>query len=211
MVVTTSQGPIESLFDLYLYSAVVINIIVIGALMYALYRFRHKPGEEDPEDAPKAGVIPPLRGSAKIGLILTIALFLLFIPISIGTKDTVNFIEKPPAEDSLVVNVVGQQYAWLFKYPNGLTTTNELIVPANKVVVLKVTSNDVFHNFYVPDFKLMADAIPGQTNVVWFKAVKLGVYKAHCNELCGVGHTFMKATVTVKSPSEFEMWYKGGK
>ncbi len=210
MVITTSQGPLESLFNLYLYAAVIINIIVIGALVYAIFRFKHKPGAKEPADAPKAGVIPPVRGSARIGLILTAVLFLLFIPISIGTKDTVNFIEKPPAEESLIVNVVGQQYSWTFIYPNGVKTVNELIVPANKVVVLKVTSSDVFHNFYVPDFKIMADAIPQKTNVIWFKAVRTGSYKAHCNEICGVGHTFMKASVTVKDPQDFEKWYAGG-
>jgi cytochrome c oxidase subunit 2 len=210
MVITTSQGPLESLFNIYLYSAAVINIVVIGALVYAIFRFKHVPGAKDPADAPKAGVIPPVRGTAKIGLLLTAVLFLLFIPISVSTKDTVNFIEKPPAEDALIVKVGGQQFSWTFTYPNGRTTVNELVVPANKVIVLQVTSKDVFHNFYVPDFKIMADAIPGQTNVVWFKAVQLGKYQAHCNEICGVGHTFMKATVTVKGSTEFEKWYAGG-
>jgi cytochrome c oxidase subunit 2 len=210
MVITTSQGPLESLFNLYLYAAVIINVIVIGALVYAIFRFRHTPGAEEPDDAPRPGVIPPVRGSARIGLILTAVLFLLFIPISIGTKDTVNFIEKPPAEESLIVTVVGQQYSWTFTYPNGMKTVNELVVPADKVVVLKVTSTDVFHNFYVPDFKIMADAIPEKTNVIWFKAVKPGSYKAHCNEICGVAHTFMKATVTVMEPQDFEKWYAGG-
>ncbi|MDP6459799.1 MAG: cytochrome c oxidase subunit II [Candidatus Hydrothermarchaeota archaeon] len=207
MVVTTSQGPLESLFDLYLYAAVVINIVVIGALLYALFRFKHAPGAKDPADAPRVGVIPSVRGTAKIGWILTAVLFLLFIPISVGTKDTVNFIEKPPAEDVLIVKVEGLQFAWSFTYPNGHKTVNELVVPANKVIVLEATARDVFHNFYVPDFKLMTDAIPGQTNVVWFKAVQPGSYQAHCNEICGVSHTFMKAIVTVKDPNDFEKWY----
>jgi cytochrome c oxidase subunit 2 len=210
-VVTTSQGPLESLFNLYLYAALLVGGVVFLAFLYAIIRYRHLPGQREPEDAPRAGVIPPLRGTGKIGAALAIVLFLLFIPISIGTKDTVNFIEKPPAEDALIVKVEGFQYGWSFTYPNGLKTTNELIVPKDRVVVLEVTSRDVFHNFYVPDFKLMADSIPGQTNVVWFKVVKAGSYKAHCNELCGVGHTFMKATVIVKEPGEFEKWYAGGR
>lgn len=211
MVVTTSQGPIESLFDVYLYAAIIVGGAVFLAFSYAVIKYRYKPGQEEPDDAPRPGVIPPVRGSAKIGWILTLVLFLLFIPISIGTKDTVNFIEKPPAEEALYVKVEGFQYAWSFTYPNGLQTVNQLIVPKDRVVVLQVTSKDVFHNFYIPDFKLMADSIPGQTNVVWFKAIKSGTYKAHCNELCGVGHTFMKADVVVKDPGEFEKWYAGGK
>ena len=126
---------------------------------------------------------------------------------AVYAKDTVNFIEKPPAEDVLIVKVEGLQFAWSFTYPNGHKTVNELVVPANKVIVLEATARDVFHNFYVPDFKLMTDAIPGQTNVVWFKAVQPGSYQAHCNEICGVSHTFMKAIVTVKDPNDFEKWY----
>ena len=118
MVVTTSQAPIESLFNLYLYAAIAINIVVVGAFLYALARYKYTPGQKEPEDAPKAGVIPAMRGTAKIGLILAAALFMLFIPISIGTKDTVNFIEKPPVEEELQIKVEVQQFMWTFTYPN---------------------------------------------------------------------------------------------
>lgn len=206
MGVTSSVAAIESLFNLYLYAAIAVNIVVLGAFLYALARYKYTPGQKEPEDAPRAGVIPAMRGTAKIGLILAAALFILFIPISISTKDTVNFIEKPPAEEALRIKVEGQQFMWTFTYPNGKRIINNLIVPKDKVVVLEVSSRDVFHNIYVPDFKLMADAIPGKTNVVWFKALKTGSYVAHCNEICGAGHTAMKATINVKEPNEFEKW-----
>lgn len=209
MAATSSVTAIDSLFKLYFYAALVVGGIVLLAFLYALFRYRDT-GKE-PEDAPRAGVIPPIRGTAKMGLLLAAVLFVLFVPISIGTKDTVNFIEKPPAEEALIIKVEGAMYSWSFTYPNGKRTIGELVVPKDKVIVLEVTAKDVFHNFYVPDFKLMADSIPGQTNVVWFKATQTGSYKAHCNEICGVGHTVMKATVTVKEPQEFQNWYAGGK
>ncbi len=209
-VVTTSQAPIESLFSIYFWVALIAGGGVFLGFLYFVFRFRYIPGKQEPLDAPKAGVIPPLRGSSKMGWILALGLFLIFIPISVATKDTVDFIEKPPAEDSLIINVEGFQYAWSFTYPNGVQTISTLRVPKDKVIVLESTSRDVFHNLWMPQFKLMVDTIPGQTNVVWFKAIKTGSYTAHCNEICGVGHTFMKATIIVQEPEEFQKWYGGG-
>lgn len=211
MEITTSRPILEGLFDHYLYSALVVGGIVFLFYVYSIIRYRYISGQEEPKDAPQAGVIPPLRGNMTVGALLAIVLILLFIPISVATYRTVDLIERPPLEGPINVKVEGVRFAWNFTYPNGLKQTNELIVPKDKVIILKATSKDVMHTFYVPDFKLMVDAIPGHTNIVWFKALQLGSYEVSCNELCGAGHTIMKAKVIVKEPEEFEKWYEGGK
>ncbi len=205
-MVSTSRPVLDSLFNLYLYIAVAVTLVVLGALAYAIIRYRQRPGQAEPTDTPRVGVIPPERGGVKGALIMTIVVTALLLPISVGTFRTVDFIESPPAEEALVIKVVGMQFSWSFTYPEGFKTTGELVVPVGKVVILEVTSRDVFHNFAIQEFRIKADAIPGRVNTIWFKATQPGVYNAWCVELCGVGHAAMKAKVTVMEPKEFDEW-----
>ena len=211
MSITSSRPILDALFYLYLTIGIAVIIVVLSILTYFVFKYRAKSGQKEPEDAPRAGVIPPLRGSTKVAWAIAIICTLLLIPITIGTLDKVKYIERPPAQETLYIKVEGFQYKWVFTYPNRLKTTGELVVPKDEVIILEVTAGDVMHNFYVPSFRLMKDAIPGKTNIVWFKALSSGKYDAHCNELCGTGHTFMKAKVIVKEPEEFKKWYVGGK
>ncbi len=206
VMVSTSRPVLDSLFNLYLAIGAVVTLIVLGALAYAIIRYRHRPGQAEPTDAPRLGVIPPQRGSAKSAIIMTIIVAVLLFPLSVGTFKTVDFIEHPPAEEALEIKVVGMRFSWTFEYPEGFKSTGELVVPVDRVVILEVTSRDVFHSFDIPDFRIKADAIPGHVNHIWFKATKPGTYNAFCAELCGVGHAVMKAKVVVMTPEDFESW-----
>lgn len=137
---------------------------------------------------------------------LIIVVAVLLLPLSIGTFRTVDFIENPPVEDAMIIKVEGRQFSWSFTYPEGFSVRNQLVVPIGKVIVLEVTSTDVFHTYTIQDFRIKADAIPGRVNRVWFKATQPGVYNSQCAELCGVGHAFMRAKVIVMEPREFESW-----
>jgi cytochrome c oxidase subunit 2 len=81
-------------------------------------------------------------------------------------------------------------------------------VPENRSVRLVVTSDDVFHNFGIPELRVKTDAIPGQETETWFRANETGTYTAQCYELCGAGHSFMTADVVVMEPEEYESWYE---
>jgi len=106
----------------------------------------------------------------------------------------------------LTVNVLGMQYAWIFTYPDSGITTGELHVPIGKDVQLNLNAQDVIHSFWVPQFRLKQDAIPGQNTDLRFVATKLGTYPVVCTELCGAYHGSMRTQVIVETPEAFTAW-----
>jgi cytochrome c oxidase subunit 2 len=112
--------------------------------------------------------------------------------------------------DKLVIWVEARQFVWVFKYPQGFTSVNKLVLPTDTLVEFKVTSSDVWHAFGIPYFKVKIDAIPGVVNSVWIKTPsKPGSYGyVWCYELCGAGHTIMRASVEVVDRGSFEEWVK---
>lgn len=110
---------------------------------------------------------------------------------------------KPPG---LVVNVTGLQYAWLFTYPETGITTGEMHVPIGREVQISMTANDVIHAFWVPEFRLKQDAIPGRQSEIRFTPNKAGDYALICAELCGPYHGAMRSQVIVETPEAFEKW-----
>ena len=106
----------------------------------------------------------------------------------------------------LIVNVTGIQYAWLFNYPKEGITAGELHVPIGKEVQLNLAANDVIHSFWVPQFRLKQDAIPGERTELHFTASKLGTFPVVCAELCGAYHGGMRSQVIVHTPEDYEQW-----
>ena len=203
----TSQW--QSLFNLYLTIGTVTGVIVISLLIANTLRYRDKPGRHDPPDSIAEAKIPRDRGTIGAALILTLIVAGILFTITIGTMATVDLIEKPP-KGTLHINVEGFQWGWRFTYPNGKETLNEVRIPAGEVTVFYVTSTDVFHKFQLVEFKIGVDAIPGKVNKIWIQTDKPGEYLIQCYELCGVGHSVMRAKLIVMPPSDFEAWYKGG-
>lgn len=110
---------------------------------------------------------------------------------------------KPP---ELVVNVTGLQYAWIFTYPESGITTGELHVPIGREVQINMTANDVIHAFWVPEFRLKQDAIPGRQTEMRFTPKVAGDYTLICAELCGPYHGAMRTQVVVEPEEAFKKW-----
>ncbi len=106
----------------------------------------------------------------------------------------------------LTVNVTGMQYAWIFRYPDSGITDGELHVPVGQDVQLMIEAQDVIHSFWVPQFRLKQDAIPGETTELRFVATKEGTYPVVCTELCGAYHGAMRTQVIVHSPEDYAAW-----
>jgi cytochrome c oxidase subunit 2 len=106
----------------------------------------------------------------------------------------------------VVVDVKGMQYAWIFTYPDSGIVAGELHVPAGKDIKLNITASDVLHAFWIPQFRIKQDAIPGSTNQLRFHPQKIGDYPIICAELCGAYHGVMKTRIIVESPEEFQQW-----
>ncbi|MFN6568781.1 cytochrome C oxidase subunit II [Nostoc minutum NIES-26] len=114
--------------------------------------------------------------------------------------------EKADQPPELAVNVTGLQYAWLFTYPETGVTTGELHVPIGREVQINMTANDVIHAFWVPEFRLKQDAIPGRQSEIRFTPNKEGDYSLICAELCGPYHGAMRTQVVVEKQEAFDKW-----
>lgn len=106
----------------------------------------------------------------------------------------------------LTVNVMGLQFAWIFTYPGTGITDGELHVPVNRDVQINISAQDVIHSFWVPQFRLKQDAIPGQMTELRFVATKPGTYPIVCTELCGAYHGAMRTQIVVQSEADFDQW-----
>lgn len=127
---------------------------------------------------------------------------------SIGTRQFVRMRTAP--EDSLDIYVTGKQWMWKFAYPQGQNMISALYVPAGRPIKLIMTSRDVIHSFFVPEFRIKQDVLPGRYTTVWFEATRPGAYPILCTEYCGTSHSDMRGQVIALSPADFERWLSGG-
>jgi len=204
----------NNIFEVFLLLGTLVGVVVISYTLYNAYKYRYREDEDPaPEaDRPELGELPAGGGKGK-KLFLSFALSaVIVLSLVVWTYSWLIYIENGAAQttgdgqEALEVDVTGAQFYWEFEYPNGHTTST-LRVPEDRVVNLTVTSQDVFHNFGIPELRVKSDAIPGQTTDTWFVADETGTYVANCYELCGTGHSYMDAQVVVMSASAYEEWY----
>jgi cytochrome c oxidase subunit II len=114
-------------------------------------------------------------------------------------------IESPPA-DAMNINVIGKQWMWKIQHPEGNREINELHVPTGRNIQLTLASQDVIHSFYLPEFRVKQDVVPGWYRNIWFNAKQPGVYKLFCAEMCGTHHSAMIGRVIAMDPAEYQRW-----
>jgi cytochrome c oxidase subunit II len=108
------------------------------------------------------------------------------------------------------IQVTAKQWLWTFEYPDGSRTVNDVHVPVNKPVRFVMTSDDVLHDFFVPDMRVKHDIVPGRYTQVWFTPTALGLHTVTCAEYCGKGHSDMQAKLTVETEDKFKEWIATG-
>lgn len=181
-----------------------VVLLVVGVLAYIIWKFR---AADDDDSIP-----PQTHGNVALEIGWTILPVLIVIAVAVPTVRTIFATENrvAPTNDDLIVNVTGYQWWWRFEYPQyGIVTSNELHVPADKRVVLNLTSADVLHSFWLPKFAGKRDLIPNQDNQLWFDVpadAPIGAYMGHCAELCLGAHAYMRFRVIVNEEQEFENW-----
>jgi len=109
-------------------------------------------------------------------------------------------------DDALELFVLGKQWMWKVQYPEGQREINRLHIPVNQPIMLRLTSQDVIHSFYVPAFRVKQDVVPGRYTTLWFEATKTGTFKLECAEYCGTDHSRMLGEVVVMSAPDFARW-----
>jgi cytochrome c oxidase subunit 2 len=175
-----------------------VALLIASVVIYCVIRFRRRPGAE-----PTPHVRPPVI--AELGLyVFLFSLFTFFWVV--GFRQFIRMLEAPA--DAVDIYVVGKQWMWKFSYPEGPASVGVLYVPAGRAVRLHLTSRDVIHSFFVPEFRIKRDAVPGMYTTIWFQANAPGVYLGLCAEMCGVGHSQMRAGVVALRPEEYDLWLR---
>jgi cytochrome c oxidase subunit II len=188
----------DDLLDTTVKWALLVFVLVEGVLIYAIFRFRGKPGDPEPHQT---------HGNTTVEIIWTVIPALILAAIAVPTVRAIFQTNATPAKDALTIEVVGHQWWWEFRYPEyNITTANEIHVPVGRTVSLRMGSADVIHSFWVPQFAAKRDVFANRETRMWFKAEVEGEYPAQCGEFCGIQHARMAYRIKAQKPEEFRAW-----
>jgi cytochrome c oxidase subunit 2 len=186
---------VDWLFRVHMWLIAFLFALVFVFMIYSLVVFRRAKREDDGEH---------FEGNTTLEILWTaIPLVIVVVFAFIGVRTLADVTASSP--DELAVGVTGQQWSWVFTYPNG-TTNAELVVPVNQPLALNMTSPDVIHSFWVPEWRLKQDLVPGMTTHINYTPTETGEFTLACNQACGLSHTQMYATVRVVTPEEYTAW-----
>jgi cytochrome c oxidase subunit II len=194
---STEADDVDRLLDVMIVLSAFVYSIVLVMLGYSIWRYRAKPGDESDGE--------PIHGNTRIEIAWTL---IPTIIVLFGAGYSWFILDKIEARepDRLEVNVTAQQFAWSFKYPEEGVTSTELHVPVDRQVEIKLDALDVIHSFWVPEWRVKKDAVPGQPTSLVATPDREGNFELICTELCGIGHSTMRAPVIVESPDAFDKW-----
>lgn len=175
-------------------------LVIFIPMVYWLFKYRSgKPADRRPRHLPEL----------KIELTWTILPLLIFMCFYAWGAKQYFQIERPPP-DAMEIDVVGKQWMWKIQHPEGNREIDELHVPVGRMVKLMMTSQDVIHSFFLPEFRIKQDVVPGRYTTEWFQAEKIGSYRLFCSEYCGTSHSGMIGHVVVMSPIDYQNWLVRG-
>jgi len=188
--------PIDWLWDLQIKVMSFLFALVIVPMFYSLFVFRSKKGDTSDGEH--------FEGNTPLEIAWTILPLMAVVTMAyIGAGNLADVKRADP--EAMVINVTGSQWAWKFEYENGVVS-DELHAPEGKQILLKMTSRDVLHSFWVPEFRVKQDLVPGRTTELRITPDLIGEYQVRCAELCGTSHAFMRAPVIVSSQADFDVW-----
>jgi cytochrome c oxidase subunit 2 len=182
----------------FLLAMTVLGVILVGALLAAFSIMYRK--EKNP-------VATHIEGSTLLEATWTIIPLAIFLVCFVWGALLYFRIYNPPV-NAMNIYVVGKQWMWKAEHPGGQHEINALHVPTGKPVQLTMISQDVFHSFSIPDFRVKREVIPGRYSTVWFEATTPGTYHIFCTQYCGTQHSGMIGEVTVLTPDDYEKWTK---
>jgi cytochrome c oxidase subunit 2 len=195
---------IEDIYWLLIAIAGGIFVLVEGALILFVFRFRNRGRSSTLEG-------PQIHGATRLELIWTaipvviLAAIVAFVLVKLPGINSAG--SASAANQPMTVTVEGHQFYWNFIYPNGVIQVERMRIPAQRKIKLVIKSEDVDHSWWIPSLQGKFDAIPGKTNHLYFSADRPGTYEGQCGEFCGYEHPHMLATVEALPSSGFESWY----
>ena len=203
--VTTSGPDIDRLFYIILAITGAIFILVQFTLLAFVVRYRRRPGR-------RAGYT---HGNLTVEIVWTVIPALILVYLAFHSQRVWAKVRGAPPPPDLEVEITAEQFAWNIRYagPDGvfgsaddLLTINQLHLPVGQTVLIHLKSKDVIHSFFVPQFRMKQDAVPGLTTRLWVEATQAGQFEIACAELCGLGHYRMRGFLTLEPLEAFQAW-----
>jgi len=188
----------DALWDITFAIAIAVFVVVQGLLLYAIFRYRHKPGREAAQ----------FHGNTRLEIAMTIIPALILLGLAIPTVATVfDLAAEPTGADVIHISVEGRQFWWRYDYTDlDIVTANELHIPTGQPIDLSIEGYDVNHSFWVPRLGGTQDVVPGRTSRLTLEADDPGTYLGQCKEFCGLSHSNMNLRVIAHDPGDFEQW-----
>ncbi|HXJ35175.1 MAG TPA: cytochrome c oxidase subunit II [Candidatus Eisenbacteria bacterium] len=196
---STIAPQVDALLFFLIGLSLFFSLLIAGLIVVFMIRYRRRPGGDH---------VPDIHGSLALEGLWTAIPFVLAMIVFFWGASIFATMQRPP-DDALEVHVVGKQWMWKLQHMEGRREINELHVPVGRAVKLLMTSEDVIHSFYVPEFRVKQDAVPGRYSRVWFEATKPGTYHLFCAEYCGTLHSGMIGRIVAMEPAAFEAWLGG--
>jgi cytochrome c oxidase subunit 2 len=208
MAGSEEAAPIDTLLDVMIVLSSFVFAVVMTMMIYAIWKYRAKPGDE--------GDGEPIHGNTRLEIIWTLIPTVIVIVAGIYSAIVLADIEEASSDGPVMrVDVTAQQFAWRFDYPEAGKTSTELHVPSGTQLELHLQALDVLHSFWVPEWRIKRDLVPGAEldgeddvdNVVRVTPNVPGSYQVVCTELCGWGHSTMRAAAVVhEDQQDFDKW-----
>jgi cytochrome c oxidase subunit 2 len=195
---STAADKIDTLLDVLIVLASFVFSVVMVMLVYSVWKWRARPGDE--------GDGEPIHGNTRLEIAWTAIPTVIVLFLAIYSWITLSDIEAYDP-NRMVVDVYSQQYEWHFDYPQQGVTSHELHVPVDRQIEFRMHALDVIHSFWVPEWRIKKDNVPGITTRAYITPTKTGDFTLVCTELCGFGHSTMRAPVVVDgSQASFDQW-----
>jgi cytochrome c oxidase subunit 2 len=203
--VSTYAADVDGMFHLIMWITGIIFVIVEAVLVFFLWKYRHREGR----------VASYTHGNNRLEVIWTIIPALICVVLALMSNRIWEKIKEQMPQNAMEVQVLAEQFAWNIRYPgpdgkfgtpDDIVTLNQLHFPVGKPVIATLMSKDVIHSFFLPEFRVKQDAVPGMRTRIWFEAARVGHWEIACAELCGLGHYRMKGFVTVDTPEDYQKW-----
>lgn len=206
---TTQASVLASDWALFTYAGLAVALLVWGLILFAILRWRRRPGREP-------GALPPqFRRNNPLEIAWTVAPLLIVCALFVYTYRAEATVEALPPGPDATVDVTAYRWGWTFAYAGGprvdgtAAAPPQLVLPLNQTMRVRLTSRDVTHSFWVPDFLFKKDAIPGQVNVFDLRPDRAGTFIGRCAQFCGLNHALMSFSVRVVPAPEYARWTRG--
>jgi cytochrome c oxidase subunit II len=198
---STQAGNVRTLYTVLLIATIPIFVLVETVVLFSVWKFRMRPGQEEMDG-------PPIHGNTRLEVLWTALPACLLIGMCTYAY-TILRSNEASKSGAMTVNVTARQFAFQFGYPESgkkKVVSSVLYLPVNRPVVFKLRSYDVIHSFFVPNFSEKLDAVPGIVTTLRVTPNTTGTFPVECTELCGAGHSLMRASVRVVSETAFATW-----